>query len=160
MAWTTMVKIPDTGEPMRNMEQVTWQNMVGATGATKAKAKKILRKAMSEVSKQENWRNDLYKCAVMPVTTDGITELAITRLDREAIHDWRDIQRIKNDVMGAEREAVELYPSESRLVDTSNTYWLYDLPEGAQFSFGMTDGRSIATAKQASLLGAVQRDFD
>ena len=157
MAWTTMVKIPD--KPKRNAN-LTWQNVVAITGGDKAKAKKAIRKSMLEISRQENWRNDLYKCAVMPVTTDGITELAITRLDREAIHDWRDIQRIKNDVMGAEREAVELYPSESRLVDTSNTYWLYVLPEGAQFSFGMTDGRSIATAKQASLIGAVQRDFD
>ena len=157
MAWTTMVKIPD--KPKRNAN-LTWQNVGAITGGDKAKAKKAIRKSMLEISRQENWRNDLYKCAVMPVTTDGITELAITRLDREAIHDWRDIQRIKNDVMGAEREAVELYPSESRLVDTSNTYWLYVLPEGAQFSFGMTDGRSIATAKQASLIGAVQRDFD
>ena len=157
MAWTTMVKIPD--KPKRNAN-LTWQNVVAITGGDKAKAKKAIRKSMLEISRQENWRNDLYKWAVMPVTTDGITELAITRLDREAIHDWRDIQRIKNDVMGAEREAVELYPSESRLVDTSNTYWLYVLPEGAQFSFGMTDGRSIATAKQASLIGAVQRDFD
>ena len=157
MAWTTMVKIPD--KPKRNAN-LTWQNVVAITGGDKATAKKAIRKSMLEISKQENWSNDIYKCAVMPVTTDGITELAITRLDREAIHDWRDIQRIKNDVMGAEREAVELYPSESRLVDTSNTYWLYVLPEGAQFSFGMTDGRSIATAKQASLIGAVQRDFD
>ena len=157
MAWVTMVKVPD--KPKRS-PKLTWQNVATITGGNKAKAKKAIRKSMLEISKQENWSNDIYKCAVMPVTADGITELAITRVDRGSIHDWRDIQRIKNDVMGAEREAVELYPSESRLIDTSNTYWLYVLPEGAQFSFGMTDGRSIATAKQASLIGAVQRDFD
>jgi hypothetical protein len=36
------------------------------------------------------------------------------------VHDWRDLQRIKNQLVGPECEAVELYPAESRKVDTAN----------------------------------------
>jgi hypothetical protein len=41
------------------------------------------------------------------------------------VHDWRDLQRIKNELVGPECEAVELYPAESRLVDTANQYHLW-----------------------------------
>jgi hypothetical protein len=44
------------------------------------------------------------------------------RLDGQAIHDWRELQRIKNEIVGDEIEAVELYPAESRLLDTANWY--------------------------------------
>ncbi len=63
--------------------------------------------------------------------------LSIRRLDGEPIHDWRELQRIKNELAGPETEAVELYPAESRLVDLSNRYHLWCLRPGARFPFGM-----------------------
>jgi hypothetical protein len=45
--------------------------------------------------------------------------------DRQPHHDWRDMQRIKNELVGEEFEAVELFPDERRLVDTSNEYGLF-----------------------------------
>jgi len=67
---------------------------------------------------------------------DGWTWLSIKRKDREVIHDWREIQKIKNTICGNDREGLELYPSEKRLVDTSNQYHIFVMPKGETFPFG------------------------
>jgi hypothetical protein len=43
--------------------------------------------------------------------------LVISRRDGQAVRDWRDIQEIKNRMVGRETEAVELYPSKARSFD-------------------------------------------
>ena len=53
------------------------------------------------------------------------TYLSIKRIDRKPLSDWRAKQRIKNAVLGDDWEAVEIYPMEKRLVDTSNQYHLF-----------------------------------
>lgn len=53
-----------------------------------------------------------------------LTHLSIHDHWRTTRHDWRDFQQIKNELCGPESEAVEIYPAESRLVDTSNEYHL------------------------------------
>ena len=53
------------------------------------------------------------------------TYLSIRRQDREPIGDWRTKHLIKNALLGEEWEAVEIYPRESRLVDSSNQYHLF-----------------------------------
>ncbi len=62
--------------------------------------------------------------------------LSIVNRDRSARHDWRDFQRLKNELVGPEREAIEVYPAESRLVDTNNQYHLFVMPEGAVIPVG------------------------
>ena len=44
---------------------------------------------------------------------------------RTARHDWRDFQRIKNELVGPQFDAIELYPAEDRLVDTANQYYMF-----------------------------------
>lgn len=51
-----------------------------------------------------------------------------SRENSATAHDWRDMQRIKNELLGPEVEAVEVFPAESRLVDTSNQYHLFCFP--------------------------------
>ncbi len=46
---------------------------------------------------------------------------------RSTRRDWRHFQKIKNELLGPEEEAVELYPAESRLVDLSNEYSLWSI---------------------------------
>lgn len=82
--------------------------------------------------------NDKYQVDVRELT-DGWKWLSFKHRDKIAIHDWREIQEIKNKIAGKEAEAVELYPSESRLVDTSNQYHLFVLPKGEKFPFGYSD---------------------
>jgi len=63
--------------------------------------------------------------------------LSIKRADKDVLRDWRDLQRIKNDIIGDEHEGMELFPAESRLTDTSNQFHLFVLAEkGVQFPFG------------------------
>jgi hypothetical protein len=54
-----------------------------------------------------------------------IWHLSIKRIDKEPIMDWRDLQTIKNQLAGPEIEAIQVFPAESRLVDTSNQYHLW-----------------------------------
>ena len=49
--------------------------------------------------------------------------------DKKAIHDWRHFQQIKNELVGSEVEALEIYPAESRLHDAVNQYHLFCLPK-------------------------------
>ena len=70
---------------------------------------------------------------------DGLVWLSIKRFDKLAIHDWRELQIIKNKICGEEREAVEIYPAESRLVDSSNQFHLWVLPKGDKVPFGYKD---------------------
>lgn len=65
------------------------------------------------------------------------THLVISRHDGQPVHSWDDLQRIKSDLCGEESEAIELYPSQARLVDRTNTYHLWVLPEGERLWVGM-----------------------
>ncbi|MGE3778399.1 MAG: hypothetical protein AB7F89_14525, partial [Pirellulaceae bacterium] len=84
------------------------------------------------------YRNSRYSVAVRRHPEHY--HLAIIVNDHSARHDWRDFQRIKNELLGPDAEAVELYPSEDRLIDTSNTFHLWS-PVGQRFPFGFDKGR-------------------
>ena len=61
----------------------------------------------------------------------GYTHLSIRSIDNDHLaHDWRDLMRIKNELIGPDREAIELYPSMERIHDTANQFHLWVLPEG------------------------------
>jgi len=55
----------------------------------------------------------------------AMVHLSIKTHDRQARHDWRDLQRIKNELCGPECDAIEVYPAESKLVDAANQYHLF-----------------------------------
>jgi len=72
--------------------------------------------------------------------------LSIKRIDKQPIMDWRDLQAIKSQLCGAEAEAIQLFPAESRVVDTSNQYHLYVFMKGTRGKFprlpiGFDDGQ-------------------
>lgn len=113
------------------------------------------------------WLNDEYQVHVdrepphnFPDT--AVWHLSIKRIDKQPIHDWRDLQEIKNILISPEAEAVELYPAESRLVDSSNQYhlWVFMDMKGKvfpRFPIGW-NSRMTGTHAEASLINAVQRD--
>jgi hypothetical protein len=74
-----------------------------------------------------------------PETMPPMVHLSIKRRDRDPVRRWRDLQRIKNEVVGPDVEACEIFPCEGRLVDTSNQYHLWCLSPGARFPFGYRD---------------------
>lgn len=91
---------------------------------------------------KEAWANDLYQATVSydEGRRDGHLMISLKRHDRAAVRDWRHLQQIKNEVAGPEREAVELFPAESRLMDTANQYWLWVAPAGVEWPIGYPDG--------------------
>lgn len=108
------------------------------------------------------WRNDIYQVQkdtnphVHP-NWPRLIALSIKRIDREWIHDWRDLQEIKNLLVGPDHEAIELYPAEKRVVDTSNQYHLWVLAESRlRFPFGWDKG-ARQTPEEAEMFGAKQR---
>jgi hypothetical protein len=50
--------------------------------------------------------------------------LMITGHDKAPCHDWQVFQTIKNEIVGPQYEAVEIYPARSRLMDRENKYHL------------------------------------
>jgi hypothetical protein len=115
----------------------------------------------------EVWLNSRYQVNIKrnPPEVEGakaqgwpdIIHLSIKRRDKLHIHDWRDLQRIKNELVGPEHEAIEIYPAESRLVDTSNQYHLW--------CFATADARvpigwGQRFVKRESTGGAVQRPME
>lgn len=66
-----------------------------------------------------------------------VRHLEISRKDNQPIHNWHDLQRIKNEVAGEHRVAVEVYPDVDRLVDAQHAYHLWVLPEGFELPFGI-----------------------
>lgn len=84
-----------------------------------------LRVLDEEIAKTTTWLNDIYQVAVREYPNDAV-QLNIRRRDGKPIfRDWRHFQQIKNELIGPECEAIELYPAESRKVDTSNKYHLW-----------------------------------
>jgi hypothetical protein len=98
---------------------------------------KIIASLTDEVDNVQLWLNDNYQVAVRDLG-DSIVHLNIRRRDGgPVLRDWRHFQQIKNELLGEECEAVELYPAESRKVDTSNKYHLIGVSDPTfRFPFG------------------------
>ena len=79
--------------------------------------------------------------------------LSIKNADNSARHDWREFMRVKNELVGMEAEAAELYPAESRLVDNANQFHLWCII-GSRFPFGFAE-RLVSE----STPGVTQRPF-
>lgn len=93
------------------------------------------------------WVNSFYTVHkyLFEGTEEGAMHLSIRHNQRKAIRDWRHFQRIKNELAGAEREAIEIFPPESQLVDTANQYHLFVLPAGATSPFTWNAGRRVTS---------------
>lgn len=75
-----------------------------------------------------------------------LIQLSIKRLDKDRVgpERYRDFLRIKNELVGPEHEAVELYPAMARNVDTANQYYLFVLADAdIRLPFGFQDGKML-----------------
>lgn len=52
-------------------------------------------------------------------------KLMIRRSDSEVVRDFSTLQKIKNEVLGEDVEAIQFFPRESELTDVANLYWLW-----------------------------------
>jgi hypothetical protein len=86
----------------------------------------------------ESYANDLYVVLVRHLAT-GVTHYAIRTLSSHE-PPWRDLQRIKNELAGPERFAVQVCPPASRLIDEADMYHLWVMPAGFEPGYGLGDG--------------------
>ena len=126
---------------VRRLTEADVAEAMRLTGQSEPEARAALEAEVSAAV--EYWVNDLYQVAVRRgYALDGqMTHLNIRRRDGKPIfRDWRHFQWIKNQLVGEECEAVEIYPAESRLVDTSNKYhlWVFNNP-AYRIPFGMLE---------------------
>jgi hypothetical protein len=73
----------------------------------------------------------------VPTPVGVIAWLYVKRKDGAAITSWDDLQRVKNEIAGPERLAVECYPPQSHVVNKENARHLWVLPAGWTFPAGM-----------------------
>lgn len=112
---------------------------------------------LAEMRNAEMWVNDRYTVVVDRFEDGAVSHLSIRRNDRKPCRDWREFQRLKDDIAGPDVEAIELYPAAERVVDTANQYHLWCLPPGARVPAGYEQGLRLEPEDADAATGAVQR---
>lgn len=114
------------------------------------------------------FKNNVYQVALRTVAARGsfalstptgridsvstMRHLSIKRIDRKpvGVERFDHFQRIKNDLVGSEYEAVELYPATSRIADLANQYHLWALPSAMlRFPFGFIGHPPASSPKES-----------
>ena len=54
---------------------------------------------------------------------------------------WAEKQRVKNEIFGKDRMAIEVYPRVDDLVDAADIYHIWVFPAGYRFDFGLGTGQ-------------------
>lgn len=124
-----------------------------------------IRAMLKRLAGLPHYRNNLYQVVVdrqtaavdIGETQPDLIHLSVKRTDQTPIRDWRVLQRIKDEILGPQYEAVELFPADERLVDSSNQYHLWALDDPTyRFPFGYGE-RFVIDDATPDGSGAVQR---
>lgn len=119
--WKALVKIPTDKlgpEPEAAIQMIMDDN--------KCSREEALKIADDYAKSKTYYTNNLYQVQVDELS-GGLVHINVRRRDGAPVHDWRHLQQIKNEILGEDCEAVELYPAESRKVDASNKYHLWGM---------------------------------
>lgn len=83
--------------------------------------------------------NNRYSVQISDVPTEWglVVHLWIRRHDGEMVRSWADMQRIKNELIGEKRIAIEVFPAQEDLVDDANMAHLWVLPEDFKLPFSL-----------------------
>lgn len=119
------------------MDIPTWQEIMAMSSCTQAEAKD----KVAWLNGQSVWVNNIYQVNI-EYMQGGRAHLIIRRQDRQAIHNWQHFYEIKNQLLGPECEAVEVYPKDSHLIDEKHQYhlWGFRSPKDT-FGIGFQIGR-------------------
>lgn len=98
--------------------------------------------AIAKMTSLQIFENEIYSVQVRD--NHPFIQLTIERRDLQPCRDWKHLQQIKNELIGPEHEAVELFPAESRLIDAGNQYhmWVHSDPT-YRFSVGWKSPRCV-----------------
>ena len=140
--WQPLVRDPDWYRDQR---------LADTTEMVRAQHPDVTDAQVAALMPAETWGNDRYTVNVhyLDGDRDGFVEVGVHNHNRTPHVPWRHLQQIKNEVLGPDREAVQLFPAEDRLVDTANEYWIYVYPVGKapmrnrRTKVGMDYGRNV-----------------
>jgi hypothetical protein len=122
----------------KNGEWGEWRRTELPNGAPGGGWNKEIRWAMA---------NDLYAVLCRPTQTryGGVIHCAIRTISNLE-PPWRDKQRIKNELFGHDRVAVEVMPSTMRLIDEADMYHMWVMPIGYEMPFCLCSDEFRETA--------------
>lgn len=82
-------------------------------------------------------KNNIYSVQFVEQNTEWgvLTRLLIRRHDTKTTVPWAHKQRIKNELVGEEAIALEIFPPESKLFDYANIYHLWVVPSNIKLPF-------------------------
>ena len=108
----------------------------------------------------ETWLNNHYIVTVyrFPEGPRDVQCMSIRSIARDASHDWRDFQRVKNEIAGEDVEGFEIYPAKKRTVDQANQYWVWCLRPGMELPVGFSE-RSVDGSNDERFPMSRQRPF-
>ena len=141
-SWDKMVKLPNeivNKHPLeRNYVKKMYKNSKKSyleAGLKEYPSMNQIKRMLQCVNEDEIWRNTLYEAHVRCMDIEGgFYHISLKNNERTTDISWQHKQWIKNDILGNEYEGVELFPAESRMVNTANQYHLWCAPKGI---FGM-----------------------
>jgi len=138
------------------------EELVKTTAKTMRISLEAARKHLDdEIARECIWVNEIYQVATRTFEHPNLgpcMQINIRRRDGKVIfRDWRHFQEIKNQLAGPEYEGIEIYPAESRKVDTSNKYHIWViLNTEMRIPFGFQD-RLLMDKTDTDLNGLRQR---
>tara|TARA_X000001382_G_C3133071_1_gene167045 strand:- start:201 stop:698 length:498 start_codon:yes stop_codon:yes gene_type:complete len=149
--WQSMKKLKKEKQtPTREVVKAVYKDSkkVAIENNKKVMTMGQIKALLTETLNEEVWANDLYECAVRRVSDaqlkDDVIHLSIKNYDRNTEIPWQHKQWIKNEVLGEEYEGLELFPAESRMVNTANQYHIWCLPKGVTIPIGWFEGRVVS----------------
>lgn len=74
---------------------------------------------------KKGWKTKDGKYKIWYDNIRGFEHLRIRRTDDKPVHNWMHMFTIKNDLLGADMVAVEIFPKRSEFIDGSNTYHIW-----------------------------------
>ncbi len=74
------------------------------------------------------WVNNKY--SVQLIARGELEVLMVRRHDEGDEYPWRDLQRIKNELVGEDREAVQVFPKQGEVVDVADMAHIWLVPVG------------------------------
>jgi hypothetical protein len=90
------------------------------------------------------WSNGWLVVLVRTIETTALglaVEHAAFRTAMQSELSWREKQRMKNEIFGADRMGVEVFPQTADLIDAADMYHLWVFPFGYRFDFGLAEGQ-------------------
>jgi hypothetical protein len=90
--------------------------------------------------------NGIFSVLVREVHAPGIgrvTHVAVASVCGYTNVTWAERQRIKNELFGRERTAVEVMPPESELIDEANMYHMWVMPAGYRLPFTLARRQAL-----------------